>query len=98
MLVRNRFPREATAALHRFAWMFLSLYGATSIALWAFSVTGFGFVGPVTAYTVEISLTIALRSEEHTSELQSRLHLVCRLLLEKKKKNRTKYISDCYAL
>src|SRR2546422_9520833 len=28
------------------------------------------------------------RSEEHTSELQSRLHLVCRLLLEKKKKER----------
>src|SRR2546422_4719099 len=28
------------------------------------------------------------RSEEHTSELQSRLHLVCRLLLEKKKTNR----------
>src|SRR2546422_6637867 len=35
------------------------------------------------------------RSEEHTSELQSRLHLVCRLLLEKKKKNneRTVYRS-----
>src|SRR2546422_6142885 len=29
------------------------------------------------------------RSEEHTSELQSRLHLVCRLLLEKKKKKQT---------
>src|SRR2546422_6011078 len=29
------------------------------------------------------------RSEEHTSELQSRLHLVCRLLLEKKKKKMT---------
>src|SRR2546422_5026630 len=29
-----------------------------------------------------------MRSEEHTSELQSRLHLVCRLLLEKKKKGR----------
>src|SRR3989442_10771187 len=29
----------------------------------------------------------AYRSEEHTSELQSRPHLVCRLLLEKKKKN-----------
>src|SRR5687768_17825135 len=28
------------------------------------------------------------RSEEHTSELQSRLHLVCRLLLEKKKKHK----------
>src|SRR2546422_5181562 len=32
------------------------------------------------------------RSEEHTSELQSRLHLVCRLLLEKKKN--TKFISQ----
>src|SRR2546422_5757509 len=30
------------------------------------------------------------RSEEHTSELQSRLHLVCRLLLEKKKNNKQK--------
>src|SRR5690348_17659871 len=30
---------------------------------------------------------IQLRSEEHTSELQSPVHLVCRLLLEKKKKN-----------
>src|SRR2546422_7087044 len=30
------------------------------------------------------------RSEEHTSELQSRLHLVCRLLLEKKKKHTTR--------
>src|SRR3989449_8202098 len=29
---------------------------------------------------------VLCRSEEHTSELQSRLHLVCRLLLEKKKK------------
>src|SRR2546422_6553485 len=29
------------------------------------------------------------RSEEHTSELQSRLHLVCRLLLEKKKNSKT---------
>src|SRR5690554_7178005 len=34
--------------------------------------------------------TLVLRSEEHTSELQSRPHLVCRLLLEKKKKNITK--------
>src|SRR2546429_2172333 len=31
------------------------------------------------------------RSEEHTSELQSRLHLVCRLLLEKKKTSGTTY-------
>src|SRR5687768_18002367 len=32
------------------------------------------------------------RSEEHTSELQSRLHLVCRLLLEKKKKTKVKIL------
>src|SRR5687768_17685168 len=36
---------------------------------------------------LEAFLSLDLRSEEHTSELQSRLHLVCRLLLEKKKKN-----------
>src|SRR2546422_4233554 len=37
------------------------------------------------------------RSEEHTSELQSRLHLVCRLLLEKKKKkNNTVHIKMMY--
>src|ERR1041385_9461388 len=33
----------------------------------------------------------AIRSEEHTSELQSRLHLVCRLLLEKKKNTKHKH-------
>src|SRR2546429_6612676 len=33
--------------------------------------------------------TVVGRSEEHTSELQSRLHLVCRLLLEKKKNDLT---------
>src|SRR3989304_4722801 len=35
------------------------------------------------------ALSMKRRSEEHTSELQSRLHLVCRLLLEKKKKKHT---------
>src|SRR2546429_3222296 len=34
---------------------------------------------------LEILVVMQNRSEEHTSELQSRLHLVCRLLLEKKK-------------
>src|SRR2546429_5620561 len=41
-------------------------------------------IGIFTATEVRQTLA-ALRSEEHTSELQSRLHLVCRLLLEKKK-------------
>src|SRR3712207_7672125 len=35
-----------------------------------------------------------LRSEEHTSELQSRQYLVCRLLLEKKKKNENSKSND----
>src|SRR3989449_3979498 len=35
---------------------------------------------------VDLAPDREMRSEEHTSELQSRLHLVCRLLLEKKKK------------
>src|SRR2546429_3357425 len=37
--------------------------------------------------TVPAGVMPFCRSEEHTSELQSRLHLVCRLLLEKKKKH-----------
>src|SRR2546422_7778490 len=45
---------------------------------------GAGFIG---SHLVEY-LVGAGRSEEHTSELQSRLHLVCRLLLEKKKKKK----------
>src|SRR5437762_13102458 len=36
------------------------------------------------------SIVDRLRSEEHTSELQSPMYLVCRLLLEKKKKKKTK--------
>src|SRR5687768_18271000 len=47
----------------------------------AFWVTGSGNLD---------DLKITERSEEHTSELQSRLHLVCRLLLEKKKKKNRK--------
>src|SRR2546422_6409393 len=38
---------------------------------------------------VDLGLAVT-RSEEHTSELQSRLHLVCRLLLEKKKNTTTR--------
>src|SRR2546422_6359758 len=41
---------------------------------------------PETFWVAEI-IREKVRSEEHTSELQSRLHLVCRLLLEKKKNN-----------
>src|SRR5205809_2767771 len=41
-----------------------------------------------------VAARIEARSEEHTSELQSRLHLVCRLLLEKKKNKKTYHNKD----
>src|SRR3712207_7090900 len=46
---------------------------------WGFSTTSYWIEGPD-------GLILIDRSEEHTSELQSRQYLVCRLLLEKKKK------------
>src|SRR5687768_18021779 len=51
------------------------------------------------ALVERLALDRVLRSEEHTSELQSRLHLVCRLLLEKKKNNNntTRYMSPLAA-
>src|SRR3712207_8976019 len=39
-----------------------------------------------------------LRSEEHTSELQSRQYLVCRLLLEKKKNTNTRYYRQAFSI
>src|SRR2546422_4016878 len=54
-----------------------------------------GDTSPVVCTVVvkEVRTKRGQRSEEHTSELQSRLHLVCRLLLEKKKK-KTKKTND----
>src|SRR3989449_4362182 len=53
-----------------------------ALAAMNFGATRAGKVEPVKQERVAPKF----RSEEHTSELQSRLHLVCRLLLEKKKK------------
>src|SRR5689334_23495443 len=60
-------------------------------------VTGVRPGGPAAAAGLRDSMTLAGvdisrgdRSEEHTSELQSQFHLVCRLLLEKKKKQHKK--------
>src|SRR3989449_5850463 len=57
-----------------------------------FRVDSFGGITGTEFCTRLVTTTgVALvRSEEHTSELQSRLHLVCRLLLEKKKKKKCK--------
>src|SRR2546429_6294841 len=50
-----------------------------------------GYVVPPPGYLKALR---ELRSEEHTSELQSRLHLVCRLLLEKKKNRDAHTVAD----
>src|SRR5260370_20026011 len=44
---------------------------------------------------VNLLVVLPARSEEHTSELQSHLNLVCRLLLEKKKKKKTYDVYRC---
>src|SRR3989449_5117172 len=66
-------PRGFTAAA---AHAGLKADGAPDVAL---------LVGATSCATAGV---FTKRSEEHTSELQSRLHLVCRLLLEKKKKTK----------
>src|SRR2546427_5733475 len=62
-----------------------------------FEELGFRYVGPIDGHNFEhllptlenvLKLKGPMRSEEHTSELQSQSNLVCRLLLEKKKKKK----------
>src|SRR5689334_24447457 len=53
-------------------------------------ITGASKVEQVHSNLGALAIADKLRSEEHTSELQSQFHLVCRLLLEKKKKKQKK--------
>src|SRR2546422_6199188 len=77
--------RPPRSTLFPYTTLFRSYTGRN----WSFTGS-FRIRRPVAAKTafVTAGMTADVRSEEHTSELQSRLHLVCRLLLEKKKKSR----------
>src|SRR2546422_4023386 len=85
--------RPPRSTLFPYTPLFRSVYvalGAPAAALPALfgALAAVGAAGNVTVphkEAAERCLARKTRSEEHTSELQSRLHLVCRLLLEKKK-------------
>src|SRR5699024_12728408 len=71
----------------------LSLHDALPICLGARELISRPNFHSVTQFTndmvaIQLSIINTIRSEEHTSELQSRFDLVCRLLLEKKKKEK----------
>src|SRR5207248_7919343 len=61
----------------------------------AYTAAGGNFIDTANSYLVEHGRSEAIigRSEEHTSELQSPYDLVCRLLLEKKKKARSRHVN-----
>src|SRR5690554_7657399 len=88
--MRFFFNDTATTAIYT-----LSLHDALPIFIGPFITVGVLalFTNLQAAFWTHVVMCIAcigvlvVRSEEHTSELQSRPHLVCRLLLEKKKKN-----------
>src|SRR2546422_2358649 len=86
-LVTTTFGRNSSAALIASAvWLWKKLChhrAGTTSGSTTVSQSGFSSFS-----------TRSMRSEEHTSELQSRLHLVCRLLLEKKKKKIIKVGSE----
>src|SRR6478752_8138228 len=81
-------PNNPGAVLKLVATTLISTVGGAAGPLFgtAFlrAATSVGDADTLDGAAVAAALTAARRSEEHTSELQSRLHLVCRLLLEKK--------------
>src|SRR5690625_6287944 len=96
VILHSMVCRSSRSTLFPYTTLFRSLLGATGVVGPEVDRGGGLDVGEV---EVELLLVPALpdagaaagrqaqRSEEHTSELQSRGHLVCRLLLEKKKEN-----------
>src|SRR5437899_3797949 len=96
--------RPPTSTLFPYTTLFRStevfrFISRTTAAVGLLSLLLIGQASPAERPTVlgYVALTLLLaaaRSEEHTSELQSLRHLVCRLLLEKKKKNMTYRMSE----
>src|SRR5689334_23533950 len=81
--------RPPRSTLFPYTTLFRSIYILESllsyVGMLAQTLAG-GIGGATWAPQLVGGTTTSVRSEEHTSELQSQFHLVCRLLLEKKKK------------
>src|SRR5687768_17952288 len=80
--------RPPRSTLFPYTTLFRSLNGQRTVS-WVERDPAIDTAG-VIALQIQRNCKAEIRSEEHTSELQSRLHLVCRLLLEKKKKKKKK--------
>src|SRR2546422_4375051 len=86
--------RPPRSTLFPYTTLFRSATGAGLTYQWRKNgvnisgATASSYTTPATT-TADNGALYSVRSEEHTSELQSRLHLVCRLLLEKKKQIQT---------
>src|SRR5206468_8304574 len=85
-------PRPPRSTLFPYTTLFRSLIDDSSFLLTPPTFTLIG-KSPRTDFSLSYEQG-ECRSEEHTSELQSRSDLVCRLLLEKKKKNKHDNITD----
>src|SRR5947209_7653402 len=79
--LRAKFGLDDPIALRYLRWLTAMLHGD-----WGFSFVSRMDVDTLILQRLPATLFIIGRSEEHTSELQSRQYLVCRLLLEKKNK------------
>src|SRR2546422_2776464 len=77
--------RPPRSTLFPYTTLFRSITPAIQVTV----LDSLGNTDPNFTAAVTIAIRTNPRSEEHTSELQSRLHLVCRLLLEKKKPQST---------
>src|SRR2546429_7878235 len=81
--------RPPRSTLFPYTTLFRSLVANPGSVQAGLEVADAGDLRHLRCFSVKRVVSHPPRSEEHTSELQSRLHLVCRLLLEKKKRNNT---------
>src|SRR2546430_13241704 len=85
-LFRSKNPAAAAISAEHLVRRFGNFTAVNDVSFRVEKGEIFGFLGPNgSGKTTVIKMLTGLRSEEHTSELQSQSNLVCRLLLEKKK-------------